>query len=317
MGHTVFLLAAGFGTRLRPLTNHRPKPLLPLMGRPMIDYSLHWLKSQGHRSFIINAHHLWKHVAKWASQQDIEIQVEIPEILGTGGGLKAAEPKMADRFIIWNGDIISDIDIGALLEACPIDGASMALLHQEELGKTTRLLANDNGTIQRIGSICATNDAPEMPASKNGIQFSGIHAMSKQSLKLIPTGFQCVIRTAYKELVPAHKVQSIMHSGTWFDTGLPREYLKANLQALRGDLSLGIDVWSEAKPDYEHSWAHQDSIVNGSIHHSIIGKGAHIPSKTDLDSCVVWDGIDVPVGTFKNCIFYDGGVLAVSEEDLN
>ena len=311
MAHTVFLLAAGFGTRLRPLTNHRPKPLLPLLGRPMVDYSLQLLKDQGHHSFIVNAHHLWQHVAEWASQQDIEIQVELPNILGTGGGLKEAALKMAERFVIWNGDIIADINVNDLLEACPIDGASMALRYKQELGTTTQLLADDNGRVQRIGSICHTTDAPELPNQIGGIHFSGIHAMSKQALQHIPAGFQCVVRTAYKKLLPANKVYSIMHTGTWFDTGLPHEYLQANLQALRGELPLSINVWNDAHDRFHSSWVHNKAVVSGSLEHSIIGKNAQVPEQTALHSCVVWDGVTVPTGEYQHCIFHDGGVLQV------
>jgi len=311
MAHSVFLLAAGFGTRLRPLTNHRPKPLLPLLGRPMLDYSLQWLKEHGHRSFIVNAHHLWQHVAEWAAEQDIEIQVELPEILGTGGGLKAAESKMADRFVIWNGDIIADIDVNSLLENCPIDGASMALRYKADLGKTTQLLAASNGQVQRIGSICQSVNAPEFPSEKGGIHFSGIHAMSKRAVQQIPEGFQCVVRTAYKELVPANKVYSIQHSGTWFDTGLPHEYLQANLQALRGDLPLSLDVWSEADRSFSGSWVHNEANVSGTVHSSVIGAQSVVKANTVLNSCVVWDGVTVPEGEFSHCIFHDGGCLQV------
>ena len=65
MSASVFLLAAGFGTRLRPLTNHRPKPMLPLLGRPMLDYAVGHLYNHGHRSFVVNAHHLWEKVQEW------------------------------------------------------------------------------------------------------------------------------------------------------------------------------------------------------------------------------------------------------------
>ena len=109
MKNTVFLLGAGFGTRLRPLTLHRPKPLLPLLGFPMLDYALSWLKQHGHTHIMVNAHHLWSHVAHWAHDNNVEIQVELPEILGTGGGLRAARERLAERFLIWNGDIISNV----------------------------------------------------------------------------------------------------------------------------------------------------------------------------------------------------------------
>ncbi len=309
--HTVFLLSAGFGTRLRPLTNHRPKPLLPLMGRPILDYALAHLKQAGHTSFLVNAHHLWEHVAEWATKHNIEIQVELPEILGTGGGLKIAQDKLAEKFVIWNGDIISDIDPKALLDSCPDDGAGMALCYKEVLGKTTKLIANEANQILRIGSVVATDDAPELSKTTSGWHFSGIHALSRSSLDLVPDGFQCIIRTAYIDLVRKKRVSSIHHSGVWIDTGTPPEYLKANLDALNGKFSLSIDPWKDAQNKFKDSWVHNSAAVQGSIKSSIIGENVHIPKEAKLDSCVVWDNATISAGEYKHCIFHDGGILQV------
>ena len=84
--HTAFLLAAGFGTRLRPLTLVRPKPLLPVCGIPMLDYALAHVRKHGHEHVIVNAHYLWQQVAAWADLNDVTLQVELPIVLGTGGG---------------------------------------------------------------------------------------------------------------------------------------------------------------------------------------------------------------------------------------
>lgn len=313
--HTVFLLAAGFGTRLRPLTNHRPKPLLPLMGRPMLDYALAHLKQAGHSSFLVNAHHLWEQVAEWATTHDIEIQVELPEILGTGGGLKIAQEKMAEKFLIWNGDIISDIDPRALLRACPDDGAGMALCYKDELGKTTQLLFDESGSVTRIGTVVAADDAPELSNTPSGWHFSGIHALSRKSLDLVPDGFQCIIRTAYINLIREKSVQSIQHSGVWIDTGTPPEYLKANLDALNGKFPLSLDPWEEAQAGFEDSWVHKSSEVQGSVKNSIIGGNVKIPEGAQLDSCIVWDGVEVPEGKYRHYIFHDGGILQVEMEE--
>jgi mannose-1-phosphate guanylyltransferase len=309
--HTVFLLAAGFGTRLRPLTNHRPKPLLPLMGRPMLDYALAHLKEAGHTSFLVNAHHLWEQIAEWATINGAEIQVELPEVLGTGGGLKVAQDKMALKFLIWNGDIISDIDPNALLDACPDNGAGMVLCYKDVLGKTPQLLFNDSGIITRIGNKCVPEGAPELPDGDNGWHFSGIHALSRSSLQHIPDGFQDVIKTVYQELIAQKQVGSTQHTSTWFDAGFPNEYLKANLDALNGRIPLSIDPWANAQDGFEGSWVHKSAVVRGSLTNTIIGADAVVAEGAVLDSCVVWDGVEVPAGEYFQCVFYDGGRLDV------
>ncbi|MEC7985859.1 MAG: sugar phosphate nucleotidyltransferase [Myxococcota bacterium] len=314
MSHTVFLLAAGFGTRLRPLTLHRPKPLLPLLGRPMVDYSLALLQEQGHRKIVVNAHHLWEHIARWTEKNQLSLQVEQPDILGTGGGLKAAEERLAEKFVIWNGDIVSDIDTRALLDACPEDGACMALRYSTALGKTTPLQRSTDGMVLRIGSVCAHPNAPAPVVGSDGYHFTGIHAMSRHTLREVPpNSFQCIVRSAYKQLVPSGAVQSILHDGVWFDTGLPQEYWEANMQALRGELILSIDPWEEANPRYDNNWVHRNAEVAGTIHSCVIGAQAVVPARTVLDQCIVWDSVVVPEGEYSRCIFHEGGCLSLEE----
>ena len=315
MDYTVFLLGAGFGTRLRPLTLHRPKPLLPLLGFPMLDYALFWLEKHGHTRVMVNAHHLWEQVARWSEEHNVGLQVELPEILGTGGGLRAARERLAEKFLIWNGDIVSDVQPNILLEQCPEDGAAMALRYSSHLGKTTPLFQGKTGEVIRIGSLCATEDAPELGTQKEGLHFTGIHAMSQKSLDYIEEGFQCVVRSSYTKLVPQQKVQGVIHEGTWFDTGIPKEYFDANMKALKGEVFLSFDPWEHARSREEGSFVHKKAIVEGSIQECIVGAGAYVPKDTQLTRCVIWDGVEVPPGVHKDGIFYDGGFLSIEVEE--
>ena len=108
---------------------------------------------------------------------------------------------------------------------------------------------DETGIVQRIGSICATKDAPELIASPNGLHFTGIHAMSQKSLQYIEEGFQCVVRSAYTHMVPERKVQSIVHKGTWFDTGIPKEYFEANMQTIRSIKMFMVNVENTPSPN--------------------------------------------------------------------
>ena len=318
MSASVFLLAAGFGTRLRPLTNHRPKPMLPLLGRPMLDYAVGHLYNHGHRSFVVNAHHLWDKVQEWAHTPPFDIkvtvQIEIPDILGTGGGLKAAEDELADVFLVWNGDIFSDIDPQTLLDGCSTHTACMALNYADELGTTTRLLSDEDGHVTRIGTLCQTEDAEELPSTTDGWHFSGIHAIQRAGLQDVEEGFQCIVRSGYMKWVPERKVSAHLHEGFWVDTGTPIEYWRANIAALRGEFELPFDGWAETNTEHQKqgSWVHHSASVEGILLESIVGSGAKISSTTSLTECIVWDGVEVPEGNYTKCIFYDGGIL-----DLN
>jgi mannose-1-phosphate guanylyltransferase len=307
--HTAFLLAAGFGTRLRPLTLHRPKPLLPLLGTPMLDYALEMLRRSGHSRIIANAHHLWEQVAAWAEQRGVSLQVELPGILGTGGGLRAARPRLASKFLVWNGDIVADIDPGKLYDACPEGGASMALRYSEQLGRTTRLDIDPQGRVAHIGSLCSLPGAPPLASGEGGLHFTGIHAMASSGLDCIPEGMQCIVRTSYCRLVPEGGVAGVVHRGFWRDAGTPEEYLQANLDAL--DSPERLPFLPEGKMVGDRVWMAGGESAPSASKRSVIGKNAEIASGATLDQCVVWDGAIVPPGEHRRTVFHDGGALHV------
>src|ERR671918_1166444 len=111
------ILAGGEGTRLRPLTSTVPKPVVPLVDRPFIQFTLDWLRSHGVNDVVMSCGHLAsgvRNVLGDGSAFGIRLRyVEEPRPMGTGGALKFAEPLLADRFLMLNGDVLSDIDVSA------------------------------------------------------------------------------------------------------------------------------------------------------------------------------------------------------------
>ena len=302
--NTAFLLAAGFGTRLRPLTLARPKPLLPVCGIPMLDYALAHVRAHGHEHVIVNAHYLWQQVASWADQNGVELQVELPEVLGTGGGLRAALDQLGDSVVIVNADILSDVDLTALAAAMPDEGASMALRIDPEANTIGPVEADRAGRVVRITSVVPSDEG--IP----GTHFTGVHVMSRDAVARIPDhGEQCVIRTAYKEIVPLGKVGRIEHSGAWVDVGKPEAYLDANFAVLDGTVPTPIDPWTRGERGPNGSWIGAGAQINGTISHSIVGDHAVIPASSSLTDCVVWDGVTVPPGDHQRCVVYDGGAI--------
>lgn len=300
--HTAFLLAAGFGTRLRPLTLARPKPLLPVCGVPMLDYALAHVRAHGHNDVLVNAHYLWEQVAVWAETNGVALQVELPSILGTGGGLRAALPDQGDTVVIVNADILSDVDLTALSEAVPPGGAAMALRPAPDAGDIGPVEADDAGLVVRITSVVPSD------AGRPGTHFTGVHAMSRGAVEAIPDeGESCVVRTAYRSLVPARLVGHTVHAGAWVDVGTPHAYLAANLAVLDGAVNTPIDPWTRGSRGSHGSWIGEDAEVQGSVHHSIIGHGARVPAGVTLRDCVVWDGVTVPEGDYTRAVIYDDG----------
>src|SRR3989449_1523283 len=126
------VLAAGLGTRLRPLTDTLPKPLLPVAGRPLLEWNLLLLKRHGITEVIINLHHLGEQIVR-ALGDGARLGLRLayshePTLQGTGGGIKQAAPFLKDGpFLVLNGDTLSDCDLMALIAAHRADRKSTRL----------------------------------------------------------------------------------------------------------------------------------------------------------------------------------------------
>ncbi len=307
--NTAFLLAAGFGTRLRPLTTLRPKPLVPVCGVPMIDYSLALCRLHGHRRVIVNAHYLADSIeAHVAGVTDLEVTVsrEEPEVLGTGGGLAAVADRLAERFVVVNADVITDVDLTALLEAVPEGGAALAL--REGGPEYGAVPVDATGTVVGLRKARILGEGT-VDTSRH---FTGLHAVDRRVLARIPQGFSDVIDPTYLGLLAERRLRAVEHEGTWLDIGNPEVYLAANLRLLEGGLGLPLD------PHLHAAWARDASgrelgdplpgvevagpfwigpgaqVAPGTrIERSIVGPSAVVAPGARLREAVVWDGVRV------------------------
>lgn len=325
--HTAFVLAAGLGTRLRPLTEHLPKPLVPICGVPLLAYSLALCRRHGLARVVVNAHWLAEAIEPWAGEREgvrVTVSTERPDVLGTGGGLKRVADALAPTFAVLNGDVLHDVDLGSLVGAVPAGGAAMALRPDPANAPRYGVVAADaTGTVVRLASVASAS--AEGPVDETTF-FTGIHALTTEALALVPEGFADVVRTAYAALVPARKVGAIRYSGPWLDAGDPAAYLDANLAVL-GGLSLALDPLPRAAFARVGGRAHGTPppavTVAGSVwvgpgarlgrgvvlEDSVVGAGAVVPDGTRLVRSVVWEGCVVPRGDHARGIVHPGGVL--------
>ena len=179
------ILAAGLGTRLRPLTLKRPKALLPVANRPLIERTIEYLKAQGISKIVVNAHHCHRQIVEHLTNDSafgigIDVRVE-PEILGTGGGIKnMADFWDSEAFIVINGDILTDIDLSEAYE-----------IHQRKRALVT-LILHDYGPFNkiRVDSALDIRDIPhETPLGKPGrLAFTGMQIIKPALLTYIPNG---------------------------------------------------------------------------------------------------------------------------------
>jgi mannose-1-phosphate guanylyltransferase len=234
------ILAAGLGTRLRPLTNDRPKALVEIGGRTLLEITLTRLASFGVREVIINAHHFAELVIQYLKTKDnFGLQVEISReelLLDTGGGLKKAswfflqDPSRLDEpFILHNVDVVSTIDLQCLLKFHN-ENRALATLAVQERESSRYLLFDEQGELcgRRIGR----DQEPELVRSTPKLQalaFSGIHMISPRMLtEMTEEGVFSIIATYLRLAGQGEKILAFRADEYyWRDLGKPEDLRQA------------------------------------------------------------------------------------------
>jgi mannose-1-phosphate guanylyltransferase len=261
-----FILGAGLGTRLRPLTDVLPKPLVPLFHKPLAMWALEACEAAGCRRFAVNTHHLPEKWVGFGVGRDVTFFHE-PILLETGGGLKNIESWIEDGgLLIHNGDIFSSMDLRKLVEAHEASGDEVTLAVRSAGGEK-RISLDENGRVADVRS-----EVRGLPGTH---VFTGIYCVKKEFLHRIPAGEVIAVIPAFQELVREGKIGAvILDEGEWMDLGDVESYLTAHRT-----LALEEPVHPEAV------------IGEGAvIERSVIGKGAVIAPGAQVIDSVVWPG---------------------------
>ncbi len=319
------LLCAGFGTRLRPLTDTVPKPLMPLCGVPLLRYNFALLKNAGLREIVINTHHLGKAMERGAvdiARQlgiDLQISREEKQILGTGGGVRRAQKLLGKgTFFLLNGDMIFDVDLLGALSAHREAGAEATMvLAPYPRGATYAAVEVDaQMNVRRI----AGRGAPSAPTLSK-MHFTGVHVLEPELVARLPEGESDINRIAYVRAIhDGAVVHGFLQSGYWGDLGAPRSFLRANLDVLERKVSLAR-FQPDANPFqgcavlapgvFVHSTAQVESPLHGpaliqagatvaagaSVGPGVvIGAGARVDAGAHVERAVVWEGTHIAAG---------------------
>ena len=234
------ILAAGLGTRLRPLTADRPKALVEIDGRTLLDIALARLRSFGVREVIINVYHFADMILEYLKTNDnfgMRIEVSREEVLlDTGGGLKKAahffvedSVRPEDPFIVHNVDVLSTIDLRRMVQFHTANQALATLAVQDR--KTSRYLLFDD-PLQLCGRRSGDDQVPELVRSSeqvNALAFSGIHVISPRLLSMLTEDGAFSIITSYLRLAAqGEKILAFRADEYyWRDLGNPRNVAQA------------------------------------------------------------------------------------------
>ncbi len=218
----IFILAAGKGTRLEPLTNRTPKPLIPFLNKPMINYNLELFNYFKFNNFIINISHQKEKFKTFIPFiKNISIKYSFEEkLLGTGGGIKKASLYFEDSpTIVMNGDIFYDFNILSLVNDYKKENNPLAILVVKE-NKSGNITAN-NGVITSLRGKQSNN----YKNSDKHYSFTGLHILSQEVISKIDEF--CIIDT-YIKLLNSNRILIFIDTqdSFWADLGTFDSYLK-------------------------------------------------------------------------------------------
>jgi mannose-1-phosphate guanylyltransferase len=292
------VLAAGLGTRLRPLTEEVPKPLVPVLGRPLVEHTLLLLRQWGVADVVLNLHHLPEAVPAAlgdGSSIGLELRyvVEHGAILGTGGGVRGARPFLDDgsTFIVMNGDVLFAPDLPAALAHHRRLGALATMVVREDLAASAygAVEIDADGRVRRLLGRPGWQGEPLRTT-----MFTGLHLLEPEVFDLLPeTG--CIVRGLYQPMLDAGRVIGAhVARETWVELGTVADYLRTNLALATGELRLphlpppcAGGLWLELGVTVARSDLLRPPVV--------VGRGATI--RAEVERSVVWDGatVDEPV----------------------
>lgn len=286
--NNAFILGAGLGTRLRPLTNRLPKPLVPLFHRPLVEWAMDACRRAGIQRFAINTHHLPDAWQDFAQQDDVTLFHE-PILLETGGGLKNIAPWIGgESLLVHNGDIFSTLPLEKLIAAHEASGLPVTLALRSE-GAANHVAIDETGTrVTDIRNLLGRAEGSHL--------FSGIYCVRPEFLDLLPADKKISVIPAFLELAKSGQLGAIvLDDGVWLELGDHDSYLLAHRE-----LDLAPAVHADATIDPE-----------AVIEDSVIGAGAVIGSTAIVRNSVVWPGARIDAGAVvEGCIVYSSTTVS-------
>ena len=286
-----FLLGAGLGTRLQPMTNTVPKPLVPVFHRPMATHALDHLHAAGIEKVAINTHHLheeWDRTFPDATYRGMELQFFHEEILlETGGGIKNIASFIGDdSLLVYNGDILTNIRIDELINTHETS-ENIATLAVRSNGPA-RHLAVDGNHVTDIRKKLGVADGTH--------QFTGIYCIRPTILEQIPANEKVSIIPAFLELAAQGKLGSFSaDDGHWLDLGTREAYLETH------GIGATLETGQEIPQIHETAEVHPSATLTNSW----VGPHCKVGPEVQLTDSLLWPNTQVAAqAKLTNCIVH-------------
>jgi mannose-1-phosphate guanylyltransferase/phosphomannomutase len=263
------ILAAGLGSRLRPLTTYLPKPLVPILNRPLLWHLITQIRRAGIHEIAVNLHYRGAQIRAWlgcGERLGVEVTYsEEAELLGSAGGVRRVRDFFGNEpALIVHGDILFDVDLSAVIQYHHSRAAQATLVlhpahHRYSYGK---IRVNAQGQIAQFVDQCA----PWISGPLVDTVFTGVQILDPAVLDAIPTACAAALTTdVYPGLLTkASRFYGYLMPGYWSDIGTPRRYWETNMDAVSGRVGAAVRI-----PPDEDDWQARLSrhrITSSSVH---------------------------------------------------
>ncbi|MFN2501319.1 MAG: sugar phosphate nucleotidyltransferase [Pyrinomonadaceae bacterium] len=328
------ILAAGFGTRLFPLTIDRTKPAIPFLGKPLVGYVAEYIAQFGITDIVVNLHHQPDSVIAALGDGEafgvhIDYTREEPEILGTAGALDNARHLLEDgTFLIVNGKIISDIDINAALDTHRRAEAiaTMVLKPNSKREKFT-IVNTEDGLLTGFGDYAAPVTAAELRDTAHDIDiplmFTGIHILEPKVFDYIPRGvYSDIVPTFYNPaLGNGERIAVHVADATWFELSTIPRYLDISLAMMNGgDVHFGRNCVLEGAASLKDSVIWDDVTIGdgAALYRTIIAdgvtveRGEHFENVAIVRADVVRNCKEIPAKALKGYVQGDNYIVPLN-----
>jgi mannose-1-phosphate guanylyltransferase len=298
------ILAAGFGIRMKPLSDRCPKPLLPVLGSPIIDYTINRFNAIGIKKIGVNICHQADVMEKFfgdGSKWNVDITLSRePEILGTGGGMGGFGSFLVGEefFFVYNGDVLSTIDLNDLTRDHAQHKPLVTMALCDFVHKNNVTLSPDGSIVDFRGNLKNFR-----PGIDRNFTFTGVSIVNQKVLDLISPGESTDIIDCYLDLIKSKpgSIRGYMVAGDdWIDIGTPASYLEVHKDIL---LDRRLPFFSKQVTQGSVYCGGGTRIEQGAKLEGFVSLGKHcfVKSGAFLKNCVVWDNTIVKAGTsFEN-----------------
>ena len=304
------VLVGGFGTRLRPLTFTTPKQLLPIAGRPMIEWVVGRLAGHGVDEVVLSLGYkpdafLEAYPGGEIAGLPFRVAVE-PEPRGTAGAVRfsADEVGLDETFLVLNGDVLTDLDLATLIAFHGEAGAeaTIALQPVDDPSRFGVVPTDDSGRVEAF-----VEKPPPGTAPTNNIN-AGTYVIEPSVVGRIAPGVEVSIeRETFPALVEDGSLYALAADTYWLDTGTPEQFLEANLDIVTGRRRVDVASTTLSEPD-----------AGATVVDSVIGRGCRIAAGARVERSVLFDGCTLGEGAVGvDSVLGHGATVAAGAELCN